>query len=110
MTALHAQGDETSSDSLNEDHDKLVPEQSGETGSFDEDIVRVPTADETAGTIARAQRTLNELRRREDLDRQRERDERAEQLTRWHDDDTERAEAAASEEHDSDALDYGGAR
>jgi hypothetical protein len=95
------------------DHHELEserrPAQSSEAGSFDEDIVRVPTADETAVTIARAQRALSEIRRREHLDRQREQDDRVEQLARWHADDTDRAEAASREERDSDALEYGGA-
>ena len=95
------------------DHQELESEprqaQAREAGPLDEDVVRVPTADETAETIARAQRALSEIQRREHLDRRREHDERTEQLARWHTDDTERAEAVSRAEPDSDAFDYGGA-
>ena len=95
------------------DHQELESEprqaQAREAGPLDEDVVRVPTADETAETIARAQQALSEIQRREHLDRRREHDERTEQLARWHTDDTERAEAVSREEPDSDAFDYGGA-
>ena len=46
-----------------------------------EDVVRVPSADETADAILRASRALAEIRAREAED---ERAGRDEQLTRWH--------------------------
>ena len=51
----------------------------------EEDTVRVPTADETADSVTRAQRALAEIRAR-DAAEQREAAEqqRAEQLSRWH--------------------------
>jgi hypothetical protein len=59
-----------------------------EPEQVDEDLVRVPTADETADIIARAQRALAEMERRRAAEEQRAADEaRAEQLTRWHADD-----------------------
>jgi hypothetical protein len=68
----------------------VEPPQAGE------DAVRVPTADETAATIARAQRALTELDQRAATDsRHAEAEARAEQLTRWHADDQQSARAAA---------------
>ncbi|MFC7612307.1 hypothetical protein ACFQV2_00100 [Actinokineospora soli] len=68
------------------------------------DAVRVPSADETAETISRAQRALAEIRAREAADAQRAADEaRAEQMSRWAADD-----AAAAAAVDVDVLDRGG--
>ena len=59
-----------------------------EPGPAGEDDVRVPSAEETADTIARAQRALLEIRARHaEQDRQATEDGRAEQLARWHTDD-----------------------
>ncbi|MGH3859633.1 MobF family relaxase [Actinokineospora sp.] len=73
------------------------------------DHVRVPSADETAETIARAQRALAEINARQEAEQQRAADEaRAEQLARWAADDA--AQAAAEElARDDDALTRGGA-
>jgi hypothetical protein len=50
-----------------------------------EDVVRVPTAEETAATIARARAALAEIERREAADGRHAAEEaRSEQLTRWH--------------------------
>ena len=57
-----------------------------------DDWSRVPTAEETAGTIARAQRALAELERRRVVDEQLAKDEdREADLNRWHVDDQEAA-------------------
>jgi hypothetical protein len=55
---------------------------------IEDDAVRVPSADETADNLARAQRALAETRQRQ-ADEQRHAAEqaRAQQLTRWHTDD-----------------------
>ena len=53
-----------------------------------EDLIRVPTADETAVAVARAQRALTELAQRQAADERRAiEDARAAQLARWHTDD-----------------------
>jgi hypothetical protein len=49
-----------------------------------EDVVRVPTADETADALAGAHRALAEIRTREFLDAREETEHRAAQLHRWH--------------------------
>jgi hypothetical protein len=69
-----------------------------------EDVVRVPTADETAAAVARAQRALAEIDQRRVADERRAAEEaRAEQLARWH--ETDRAEQAA-DLGESRASDY----
>jgi hypothetical protein len=51
-----------------------------------DDEVRVPTSRETAESIRRAQRALDEIRARDFADRQRVQDEApTDQLARWHD-------------------------
>ena len=60
-----------------------------------EDWTRVPTAEETADTITRAQHALAELERRRIVDEQRAHDEaRDADLNRWHTDDREAEEQA----------------
>lgn len=59
-----------------------------EPAPVEEDIVRVPSADETADTIARAQRALAEIQERHAVEEHHATEEdRAEQLARWHADD-----------------------
>ena len=59
-----------------------------EPAPVDEDVVRVPSADEMAESVRRAQRALAEIRAREAADAEREVDEsRVDQLARWHEDD-----------------------
>ena len=70
-----------------------------------EDVVRVPTADEVEGPIVRAQRSLAEIHAREAHEQQAETDERAAELARWHDDDHAAEQTAVDEsalEFDSD--------
>jgi hypothetical protein len=59
-----------------------------EPARIDDDAVRVPSADETADNLARAQRALVETRQRQ-ADEQRHAAEQArgQQLVRWHTDD-----------------------
>jgi conjugative relaxase-like TrwC/TraI family protein len=65
------------------------------------DQIRVPSADETAETIARAQRALAEIQARQAADEQRAADEaRAEELARWAADDAA-TEAAAHADEDA---------
>lgn len=65
-----------------------VQRPSREPVSVDEDVVRVPTAEETAAAIARAREALAEIHRRDALDAHRAAAEgRAEQLARWHEQD-----------------------
>jgi hypothetical protein len=64
-----------------------------------EDQVRVPTAEETADTIRRAQRALAEIQAREAEHARRAREEaRNQQLTRWHHDRTTEADRALQAE------------
>ncbi|MGH3629418.1 MAG: hypothetical protein ACRDRL_18515 [Sciscionella sp.] len=54
-----------------------------------EDNVRVPSAQETAETISKAQRALAEIEARRVVEEEHAAEEaRAEQLARWHTDDT----------------------
>jgi hypothetical protein len=66
-----------------------------------EDDIRVPTADDVAAALARANRSITEIRARAALDEQADAAERAEQLTRWHTDDVQLDEA-----RDEDDLVY----
>jgi hypothetical protein len=53
-----------------------------------EDLVRVPTADETAATLARARHALTEIKHREAADAARSAEElRLTQLAHWRSDD-----------------------
>jgi hypothetical protein len=66
----------------------------------DPDNVRVPSADETAESVRRAQRALAELRQRQAIEEQRAADEareRDDEIARWHADAPDRA--AADEAH-----------
>lgn len=59
-----------------------------ESAPADEDTVRVPSSDETAESVHRAQRALAEVAERTAAEQQHEAEEaRAEQLARWHADD-----------------------
>jgi hypothetical protein len=59
-----------------------------EPARIEDDTVRVPSADETADTLARAQRALAETRQRQaDDQRHAAQQARAQQLARWHTDD-----------------------
>lgn len=64
----------------------------------EDDWTRVPTADETADSITRAQRALTELDARHAHDQRHEADEHRErQLARWHADDQAARRAAADD-------------
>jgi conjugative relaxase-like TrwC/TraI family protein len=66
----------------------------------EDDWTRVPTADETADSITRAQRALAELEARHACEQRREADEHRDwQLARWHADD-QAARSAAADERD----------
>jgi conjugative relaxase-like TrwC/TraI family protein len=70
-----------------------------EPAQVDEDVVRVPTAEETANIVARAQRALAETeRRRAEEERHAAEEARAQQLVRWHADD-HAPEAAHTADH-----------
>jgi hypothetical protein len=73
----------------------------------DDDTVRTPSADETADTIRRAQRALGEIQERHAVEqREAEENSRAEQLTRWHCEDTAEREAPGQQaEQGGPALD-----
>lgn len=63
-----------------------------EPAPVDEDVVRVPPAEETAHSIDQAQRALHEIAAREAVEAEQAAEEaRAEQLARWHADDTAEA-------------------
>jgi conjugative relaxase-like TrwC/TraI family protein len=76
-----------------------------EPAPVDEDHLRRPSADEVAGYVTGAQRTLVELDARATYDRQHEQDERAAELARWHHDDQH-----SNDNHTADAVDdvFGG--
>jgi conjugative relaxase-like TrwC/TraI family protein len=73
------------------DHRDLVDDvrdiAAAEPPAAEEDAVRVPSKDEAAEAIRRAQRALAEIQARDVADAQRELDDQAEQITRWHVDD-----------------------
>jgi conjugative relaxase-like TrwC/TraI family protein len=78
-----------------------------EPAPVSEDDVRVPSADETADSVQRAQRALAEIGARHALEEREAADhQRAEQLVRWHADD-QAVEHAASE-RDAVAVGIGG--
>ena len=55
------------------------------------DEVRVPTADETAESVRRAQRALQELKHRQAAETRHAEDEAQEEVSRWHADQESRA-------------------
>ena len=85
--------------------DGLVPDiravAQEEPDPVDEHTVRVPTADETAESIRRAQRALTEITERNAADQAWAADEqRSAQLARWHTDDTQHDDHGV-ERHDA---------
>jgi len=71
----------------------------------DEHAVRVPTAEETATSVRRAQRALDEIAERDTADQARAaEDARAEQLARWHADDQAAEQAAQQDAADQTAY------
>ncbi|WP_300007459.1 MobF family relaxase [Pseudonocardia sp.] len=91
----HDLADEPAADTVDRGHDGaevLVPDlrdiAAAEPAQKDEDSVRVPTADETADALTRAGRALAEINARAALDERADVENRAEQLTRWHTDDS----------------------
>jgi len=69
-----------------------------------EDVARVPSTDESADTVRKAQRTLAEIDARTIADEAREAEEsRAAELTRWHESDEVVIE---QEQTEDDALSY----
>jgi hypothetical protein len=96
-------GRETTTGTADQDErpDAVVPDirtvAQDEPDPVDEHTVRVPTADETAESIRRAQRALAEIAERNAADQARAAEEqRSAQLARWHTDDTQ---------HDDHGLD-----
>jgi conjugative relaxase-like TrwC/TraI family protein len=79
-----------------------------EPSTTGEDRVHVPTADDTAESIQRAQRALAEIAQREAADEAREAEEtRAAQLARWHVDDQAAERGALEHTADRKALTLG---
>ena len=56
----------------------------GEPAPIAEDYVRVPTPEETADSVQRAQRALHEITARHAAEEREAVEERIQQLTRWH--------------------------
>jgi conjugative relaxase-like TrwC/TraI family protein len=84
----------------------------GEQRVAESDTPRVPSADETAEAVRRAQRALIEIQHRREADERyaaAEAEARAEELTRWHADDThaEQANTATATAADQAADDRG---
>ena len=71
-----------------------------------EDVVRVPTADETADSLSGASRALAEIRAREVADQQEDAEHRATELTRWHATDQAAGEATDAHEHVDEMPDH----
>ncbi len=63
----------------------LREEVAAESAPMNEDVVRVPDADETAGSVRRAGRVLDEIAYRDSSENLHD-DDRAQELARWHDD------------------------
>jgi len=81
-----------------------------EPAPVEEDVVRVPSADETARAIEDANRALIEMQAREAADTHAEEQHRAAELTRWHTDDQTAAavideDAGADEFHADEPAD-----
>ncbi|MDN5916082.1 MAG: relaxase domain-containing protein [Pseudonocardia sp.] len=80
-------------------------EAAGELAPVNEDVVRVPAAEEVADHLDNADRALVEIRAREGTDQQEEVDHRAADLARWHIDDQAAAEELVADGYgDADAL------
>jgi hypothetical protein len=62
-----------------------------------EDVVRVPSADEVSDSVSRARRSLAEVAARDEADQHAADHERAEQLVRWREDDLTTEEQAVDE-------------
>ena len=62
-----------------------------------EDVVRVPSADEVSDSVTRARRALAEVAARDEADQHAADHERAEQLVRWHDGDLTAEEQVVDE-------------
>ncbi|MEU0093886.1 MobF family relaxase [Kribbella sp. NPDC006257] len=72
----------------------------GETPVAESDTPRVPTAEESAESVRRAQRALIEIAQRREAEERRaaaDSEERAEELARWHAEDTHTADEAAQQ-------------
>ena len=76
-----------------------------EPAPIGEDVVRVPSADETARAIEDANRALIEMQAREAADSQAEEEHRAAELTRWHTDDQIAGAEAAERDVEADCPD-----
>ncbi len=72
--------------------------------------MRIPSAEETATSVLRAQDALAELRARHTAEEREAADQRAEQLTRWHaaDQGAEKDAAEHLVEHHAVAVSIGG--
>ncbi len=77
-----------------------------EPARSEEDAVRVPSADETADSVQRAQRALVEIRTRTAAEERKAAEQRAEQLTRWHTQD-QTADHERAAERDASAVGMG---
>ncbi|MGM0724463.1 MAG: MobF family relaxase, partial [Actinomycetota bacterium] len=81
-------------------HEADVHDDAAPRSGASEDVVRVPTADEAADSVAQAGRVLDEIAYRDALDEQDgEQHDRHQQLTQWHYDDQTAEQANA---HDSE--------
>jgi hypothetical protein len=76
-----------------------------ELAPIEEDVVRVPSADETARVIENANRALIEMQAREAADAVAEEEHRAAELTRWHTDDQINDAEAAERDVEMDGAD-----
>jgi hypothetical protein len=78
-----------------------------EPAPVNEDVVRIPSPDETAVDYAKATRALAELNARRAADEQEQAEHRAAELDRWHVDDQTATDAseAADAEDETDSLD-----
>lgn len=96
----HQAVDEQPEQQAESDRQDLREVAADEPAPAEEDTVRVPSQDETAESVQRAQRALAEMAEREAAEQQREADEaRAAQLAQWHVQDQAAEQAAEAERH-----------
>jgi len=111
---LHAQHDDSRGDHATDTQGAQAEATAGlppdlrkiaatEPAPVDEHTARVPTAEETAESIQRAQRALTEIAERDAADQARAEHERAADLARWHTDNTPRTDQP-NDEHAGDTA------
>lgn len=94
LDQAHGHDDTTESRQVEASGPDLREVAAPEPAQVEEDVVRVPSAADTARATADAHRALLEMRARAAADEREAAEHRAAELTRWHTDDQQAAEAA----------------